>query len=306
MDTESSKSSTPSARCGYVTIIGRPNVGKSTLMNRLLHTKLSIVTPKPQTTRRRVLGVWTEPDAQIVFLDTPGIVTPKYSLHAAMMKIVDQAVESADVLMILTDVTSDDDVDFVKELLATSLAKSTLPKLLILNKIDLIPKPDLLPMMERYIRLGAFSDVIPISALKEDGLDRIKGCLIQRLPVQPKFYPDDVLTEQPERFFVAEIIRERIFFRFSEEIPYSTDVTIEEFKERPGKKDFIRAVILVERESQKAILIGRKGAALKRIGEEARREIERFIDRPVYLELWVKVKEDWRDNKNTLRELGYL
>ncbi len=293
-------------RCGYVTILGQPNVGKSTLMNQLLRVKLSIVTPKPQTTRQRVLGVLTDDQVQIIFLDTPGIIQPKYSLHLAMMKIVDQAVQSADVLMVMTDVTSPDDPEFVEELLKSSLAASSLPKLLVMNKIDRVAKPDLLPLMDRYVRMGAFTDTIPISALADDGLDRIKSCLAKLLPEQEAFYSADVLTEQPERFFVSEIIREKIFFRFSEEIPYSTDVVIEEFKERQGHKDFIRAVIIVERESQKAILIGRKGEALKRVGAEARASIERFLERPVFLELWVKVRPDWRDNKNVLRDLGYL
>lgn len=297
----------PSAiiRCGYVAIIGRPNVGKSTLMNQLLHVKLSIVTPKPQTTRQRVLGILNEPGTQAIFLDTPGLIAPQYALQTAMMKIADQSMEAADVLLIMIDGTSKAESDFVQELFKTKLLHSDIPKILAINKVDRMAKPELLPMMDAYIKTGFFKEVIPISALENDGVEQMKQVLFKYLPLNPPFYPPDALTEQPERFFVAEIIREKIFLHYTQEVPYSTEVVIEEFKERERGKDLIRAIIIVERDSQKAILIGKKGEALKRIGETARKDIETFLDRQVFLELWVKVKEEWRSNDAMLRSLGY-
>ncbi len=293
-------------RSGYAVIVGRPNVGKSTLMNQLLQVKLSIVSPKPQTTRQRVLGILNEPQLQVVFLDTPGMLQPHYELHAAMMRILDRAVESADVLLFMTDASDPGEPDFVRSWTGSPMARTELPKILLLNKVDLVPKLQLLPLIDGYQALNLFQEIIPVSALHNDGMDRVRTALTRCLPEQPPFYPVDALTEQPERFFVGEIIREKVFYRYADEVPYAADVHVEEFKERDGAKDFIRAVIYVERPSQKAILIGKRGSALKQVGEVARREIEAFLDRPVYLELWVKVKERWREDRNTLHELGYL
>jgi GTPase len=293
-------------RCGYVAIIGRPNAGKSTLLNQLLDFKLSIVTPKPQTTRHRILGILNEKNAQIIFLDTPGLIKPKYALQSAMMKIADQAIQSADVLLVMIDVTSSEDTDFVMNLFQHDLKNLDIPKVLLLNKVDLISKENLLPLIGRFHATALFNEIIPVSALKNDGTDIVKNCLIGLLPASERYYPEDTLTEQPEKFFVSEIIREKIFMLYGKEIPYSTDVMIEEFREGKSSKDFIRAAILVERPSQKAILIGKKGEALKRVGEIARKDIEIFLDRPVFLELWVKVKEDWRRNNSVLKNLGYL
>ncbi|MCB0833169.1 MAG: GTPase Era [Bacteroidetes bacterium] len=296
---------TTEKHCGYVAIIGRPNAGKSTLLNQLLEFKLSIVSPKPQTTRQKVLGILNEPDAQIIFLDTPGLIKPRYALQSAMMKIADGAIQSSDVIALIVDVTDKDHRAFVDELLKTNLKKTEAPILLLLNKVDRIAKPELLPLLESYHKTGLFRELIPISALKNDGVDRVKRALIGLLPVSEPFYPDDILTEQPERFFVAEIIREKIFYQFAEEIPYSTDVVIEEFKERSAGKTYIRAVVLVERDSQKAILVGKKGEASKQLGQAARVAMEEFLDRPVFLEIWVKVREDWRSDTRALRDLGY-
>lgn len=293
-------------RCGYVAIIGRPNAGKSTLLNQLLDFKLSIVTPKPQTTRQRILGILNENDVQIVFLDTPGLIKPKYALQSAMMKIADQAIQTADILLVMIDVKSDEDSDFVLGLFRNSLRDLNLPKILLLNKIDLVPKESLLPMIQQFHESRLFKAIIPISALNNDGVDLVKQNLIDLLPLAERFYPEDSLTEQPEKFFVSEIIREKVFLYYGKEIPYSTDVIIEEFKERAHSKDFIKAAIIVERPSQKSILIGKNGEALKRVGEESRKDIEHFLDRKVFLELWVKVKEDWRKNKSVLKNLGYL
>lgn len=290
-------------RSGYTAIIGKPNVGKSTMMNQILNIKLSIVSARPQTTRHRVMGIYNQPDAQIVFLDTPGLMIPKYSLQEAMMKTTRQVIESADVLLMIIDAT-DSDVHIPDEVMQT-LKSGRCPAIAALNKVDIVSKPDLLPKIAALNETGAFREIVPVSALTGDGLDRLKSCLIQHLPESPPYYPPDTLTEHPERFFVSEIIREKIFESYDKEIPYSTEVMIEEFRERDNRKDFIRAVILVERPGQKGILIGHKGQALKHIGELARKDIELFLDRPVYLELWVKVKENWRKNDMMLRSLGY-
>jgi GTP-binding protein Era len=289
-----------------VTIIGRPNAGKSTLLNQLLDFKLSIVTPKPQTTRHRILGILNEENVQIIFLDTPGLIRPKYELQSAMMKIADQAIQSADLLLVMADVTSSEDKDFILNLLQGEIKDRSIPKILALNKADLIAKDKLLPLIQNFDASGFFKEIIPISALKNDGVDTVKKCIVNYLPFAEKFYPEDTLTEMPEKFFVSEIIREKIFMLYGKEIPYSTDVMIEEFREGQNTKDFIRAAILVERPSQKSILIGKKGEAMKRVGEMARKDIETFLDRKVFLELWVKVKEDWRKNKSVLKSLGYL
>ncbi len=291
--------------CGFVAIIGQPNVGKSTLLNGLLDFKLSIVSPKPQTTRQRVLGIVNQPNAQIIFLDTPGLIIPKYELQSAMMKIANRAMEAADVLIVMADATSPTDFDFIRDMVTQRLASMGLPMLLVINKIDKVPKPELLPMMDGYLKLDIFKEVVPISAKKNDNVERLKSVIAQYLPVAKPFYPLDQLTEQPERFFVGEIIREKVFIHFDKEIPYSTEVQIEEFKERGGSKDFIRALIIVERDSQKAILIGKKGEALKRVGQHAREDIEKFLGRGVFLELLVKVKEEWRKDESSLRNFGY-
>jgi GTP-binding protein Era len=300
----SSPASDANFRSGYVTIIGRPNAGKSTLLNSLLNFKLSIVSPKPQTTRRRVLGIWNGPSAQIVFLDTPGLIDPRYRLQERMMNYAADAVATADALLPIVDATEFAAHDGV-EALRPYLEKTSRPCLLLLNKIDKVAKDHLLPMIDHYHRLDWFKEIIPVSALTGDGLDRVKHSLIESLPVHTPYYDPEILTEQPERFFVTEIIREKIFEQFSEEIPYSTDVTVDEFKEKKGRKDFIKVSIIVERASQKAILIGKQGSALKTLGAEARKDIEQFLGRPVFLELWVKVQEKWRDDETKLRRLGY-
>ncbi len=292
-----------SFKAGYVALIGRPNVGKSTLMNELLGQKLSIVTPKPQTTRHRVLGISSGNEHQIIFLDTPGLLIPRYKLQETMVKTARSAIEEADVLLFMIEPEekiSQANHSILSELVAT---KKTL--ILIINKIDLVEKDKLLPIIDQYSQSFKLSSIIPISAIKADGLEKVKQLIIEHLPVGFPFYPLDMITDQPERFFVAEIIREKIFQKYGEEIPYSTTVTIEEFKERNQGKDYVRGVIYVERASQKGIIIGKQGAALKKVGQIARAEIELFLGRPVYLELFVKVKEKWRQNEGILKELGY-
>ena len=294
-------------RAGYVAIVGEPNVGKSTLLNALLGQKISIVTPKPQTTRHKILGILSGENYQIVFLDTPGIIKPRYRLQEVMVEAARSAIEDADVVLLMIDVT-EVDTSTVEErynhliLLLRPLQK---PVLLLLNKIDLIRKSELLPMIDAFVKVYPFREIIPISALKADGVDDLREALMQFLPEGPPFYPPDIVSGQTERFFVSEIIREKIFQKFREEIPYSTAVQVVEFREREKGKDFISAEIYVERDSQKAILIGREGRALREVGFDARREIEEFLGREVYLELHVKVREKWRDSDAWLKRLGY-
>jgi GTP-binding protein Era len=289
----------PDHKSGYVALIGKPNVGKSTLMNRLLGRKLSIVTPKPQTTRHRILGISSGEKHQIIFLDTPGIIKPRYGLQEAMMSSVKSAIEDADILLFMADATQAEPDTFSLEELANR------PAILVINKMDLINREDALPLVQRYVALREFEEVIPISAVTGENLDRLMGAIVERLPLGPPFYPKDMISEHPERFFVAEIIREKIFEQFREEIPYSTQVNIVVYEERPEGKDFIQAEIVVERDTQKAILIGRQGSALKRIGTEARKDIETFLGTGVFLQLFVKVREDWRNRDTYLRSYGY-
>lgn len=287
-------------KSGYVSIIGKPNVGKSTLLNRLLRTKLAIISSKPQTTRKRLLGIITEGDCQCYFLDTPGLLKPDYELQKLMLDQIKIAVRDADVITCLVDpwFKSDDmPVEFIR-----SLSKS--PILCVINKIDLVEKSQLLPIIDAIKDLDV-EEILPVSALYGEGTEELKDTIFRYLPEGPFFYPEDDLSDNPERFFVAELIREKVFGLFKKEIPYATCVVIEEFKEREKGKDYIRALIYVERKSQKGILIGKNGEALKKIGAQARKDIEDFLGRQVYLELWVKVKEKWRKDKKFLKELGY-
>ncbi|MBE0433210.1 GTPase Era [candidate division WOR-3 bacterium] len=287
-------------KAGYVTIIGKPNVGKSTLLNGLLGTKISAVTSKPQTTRNRILGILTEGACQACFLDTPGIIHPEYELQEQMVKQIRNAVADADVLILMIDPWFKDDRVHQQFL---EIAHNV-PRITVINKIDLVARNELLPLINRLSQTQA-AEIIPVSALKGAGIQELKQAIFARLPDGDFIYPEDEVSDAPERFFVADFIREKIFETFKEEIPYASCVVIDEFKEREKGKDYIRAVIYVERASQKAILIGKGGAALKTIGERARREIESFLGRKVYLELWVKVKEKWRKDKKFLKELGY-
>lgn len=286
-------------RSGYVALIGKPNVGKSTLMNALVGRKLSIVTRKPQTTRHRVLGILSSEKSQIIFLDTPGIIKPRYRLHESMMHNVEDAIADADVLLFMADAQQSDpdefSLDFIKEKNA----------ILIINKIDLIRKEDALPLVDAYMQLRGFDAVVPISAKTGYNLDVLLEEIEQRLPLGPPFYPKEMVSEHPERFFVAEIIREKVFELYREEIPYSTQVNIVNFEERPGEKDLVSAEIVVERDAQKGIIIGKGGRALKKVGVAARADIEAFLERPIYLDLHVKVREGWRNKSSFLRSYGF-
>jgi GTP-binding protein Era len=289
-------------KAGYVAILGYPNAGKSTLLNQFLNYKLSIVSRKPQTTRKKVLGILTLKEVQIVFIDTPGLLNPKYNLQQIMSNYITNAIEDADVLLYLVDASR---VKKTPPKTIQFFSKVDKPVVLAINKIDLVEKEKLLPLISHLDKEIKFSAVVPISALKDDGLDCLCDEIIGLLPYCAPYFPVDYLTDQQERFFVSEIIREKIFELYSEEIPYSTHVQIEGFKERSGRKDFIVANIYIEKNSQKGIIIGKEGRALKKIGQLARAEIEKFLDRPVYLELFVKVLTDWRHKDSKLKELGY-
>lgn len=284
---------------GYIALIGKPNVGKSTLMNALVGRKLSIVTRKPQTTRHRVLGILSSDTYQIIFLDTPGIIKPRYRLHESMMHSVQDAIRDADLLVFMADAaTSTPDefsLDFIKDH----------PAILAINKMDRIRKENALPLVESYMEIRDFDAVVPISATEETNLDVLLEEIVDRLPPGPPFYPKEMISEHPERFFVAEIVREKIFQQYRQEIPYSVQVNVVQFEERDGERDFVSAEIVVARDAQKGILIGKGGSALKKLGIAARKDIEAFLERSIYLDLHVKVREDWRDRPAYLKSYGY-
>lgn len=295
----------PNFRCGYVVIVGEPNVGKSTLMNRLIGQKISIVTNKPQTTRHKLLGILSSDSYQIIFLDTPGLLKPKYKLQSFMMDAAYSAMNDADVIFMMVDaeekIDKKNDVDITFDL----IKKINKPTFLLINKVDLVNKFLLLPIIDFYSKKFPFVEIFPISALNGIGTDNLLNSLVNSLPLHPPYYPTDSVSDASERFFVSEIIREKIFEKYKQEIPYSTTVEITEFKERTVKKDFISAEIYVERQSQKGILIGKNGEALKSIGESARADLEKFLGRSVFLDLHVKVREKWRDSEAWLKRLGY-
>ncbi len=289
-------------RSGFIAIIGRPNVGKSTLMNCLLGEKISIISDKPQTTRNRIRGILSRPDAQLVFIDTPGIHKPLHKMNEIMVNTALGTYSEVDVIMLLVEATEKPGGG--DRFIIDSLAKVRTPVLLIINKVDLIAKERLLPLMQEYSTLYAFAEIIPVSALKQD-LGGLVDALLKRMPTGPKYFPDDQLTDQPERFVVSEIIREKIFELTKEEIPYSTAVMIDQVKEEPGLTR-IDATIFVDRDSQKGIVIGKNGALLKEIGTRARLDAEKLLGVKVFLQLWVKVKKGWRDDDRMLRNVGII
>jgi GTP-binding protein Era len=291
----------PDHRSGYVALIGKPNVGKSTLMNALVGQKLSIVTKKPQTTRQRVLGIHSGEDHQAIFLDTPGIIDPRYALQQSMMKSVSSAVSEADLLLFLADATRGDPDEM--SLRHVPEDKSAL---LVLTKMDRLPQEQALPLVDEYLGLRAFAEIVPTSGLKGTGVDALLEQITQHLPEGPPFYPKDQVSEHPERFFAAEIVREKVFQQFREEIPYSVQVNVTAFERRESRETLIDAEIVVNKSTQKGILIGAGGQAVKEVGAAAREDIERLLDgEDVYLQLHVKVREDWRETPAALRSYGY-
>ena len=293
-------------KAGFVSLIGRPNAGKSTLLNRLVGTKLAIVSDKPQTTRTKILGVRNYPDAQVVFLDTPGIHRPLHRMNVRMVDTAVDTIREVDVLGLVVDVTEAPGKGdrFVIDLVKDSRA----PVFLILNKIDLVKKSKLLPVLDRYAREGHFTELIPISAVTGDNVDRLERAIIDRLPEGEPLYPADYLTDQPERFFAAEIVREKLLQFTHDEIPFSSAVVIDRFEE-PEPQDQrgvlrLYGTIVVDRESQKPIVIGKGGDMIKRVGSAAREELERFFATRVYLDLHVRVNADWREDEHLLNDIG--
>jgi GTP-binding protein Era len=291
----------PGFRAGFVSVVGRPNVGKSTLVNRLVGQKVSIVSDKPQTTRNRILAVVNTPGGQIVLFDTPGIHKPMHRMNERMVQAAVKSLGQVDLAVWMIDVTEayGPGDRYVRDV----LKQAGKPVILAINKVDAVPKPRILPAIEQYRHLLDFADVVPVSALKGDNTDVLTARILAHLPEGEPLYPQDFLTDQPERFFVAEMIREQILRLTREEIPYSTGVVIDSFREEEGLVR-IEASILVERETQKGILIGRGGSMLKTVGTEARKQIEAFLDARVFLGLFVKVREKWREDKRVLDEMG--
>lgn len=291
-------------KSGFVGIIGRPNVGKSTLLNTFIGEKVAIITPKPQTTRNRILGIMNTDGGQIVFLDTPGIHRAKTPLNVQMVKSAMGTFGEADILLLVVE--ADRGLHDEDSLILDSLKGSKTPVILVINKIDLVTKEALLPLIDTFKDLYAFEEIIPISALKGFGVDRLTDILRRLLPEGPKLFPDDMITDRTERFIAAEIIREKILLLTRQEIPYATAVVVEAFKEEE-ERNFIRiqAAIIVEKDSQKGIVIGKKGAMLKDIGRQARKDLEHFFNAHIYLELFVKVRKDWTHDERLLKELGY-
>lgn len=290
-------------KAGFVNIVGNPNVGKSTLMNDLVGERISIITSKAQTTRHRIMGIVNTPDYQIVYSDTPGVLKPKYKLQESMLDFSQGALTDADVLLYVTDVVEDPtkNLDFLNR-----VAKEKVPVILIINKIDLLKgNADLIQIIDRWKEILPKAEVFPTSAKEHFNVDNLKKRILELLPVSPPFFGKDALTDKPARFFVTEIIREKILLNYDKEIPYSAEVLVEKFDEK-DETIHIMAVIYVERDTQKGIIIGRRGEKIKQVGTEARKEIERFFDKRVFLEIFVKVEDDWRNRENKLRAFGYI
>jgi GTP-binding protein Era len=289
-------------RSGFISIVGRPNVGKSTLLNALLGEKIAITSDKPQTTRNKIIGIVNQQNAQLVFMDTPGIHKPMHKMNEAMVKTALATYSEVDVILMLVEATERPGGG--DRFIIETLAQVKTPVFLLINKVDLIKKDALLPLIQEYSTLYKFAEIIPVSALKKD-FGGLLDNVLKRLPVGPKYFPDDQLTDQPERFVVAEMIREKVFELTKDEIPYSTAVVIEEMKEEP-EITRITAIIYVERDSQKGILIGKGGAMLKQIGTLARRDAEKLLGAKIFLQLWVKVKKGWREDDRMLKNIGIM
>jgi len=291
-----------SFKSGFVAVVGRPNAGKSTLVNTLVGSKVSIVTPVPQTTRNRILGILNRPTAQVIFMDTPGVHKPLSRLNQQMMSFVRQALADRDLAVLIVDASErfGKGDQFVIELLKQYAPRT----ILALNKIDRVHKPDLLPLIDRYSKLYGFEEIFPISALHGEGIEELLAAVVQRLPEGPQYFPSDEYTDQPERFLASEIIREKVIHHTKQEMPYVTAVLIDQFEEGETLTR-IHATIVVERDSQKPIVIGAGGARLKEIGSEARLDLEKLFPPKVYLELYVKVQPHWRNNRAVIAELDY-
>jgi GTP-binding protein Era len=302
-----SRTDNPAFRTGYVAVIGRPNVGKSTLVNRLVGQKLSIVSPRPQTTWHRILGIRNLPNAQMLFLDTPGIHKSEAVFNRGMIQSAIAALGDADVILWVVDASHPEDPDDQSILEELERQPPGKPLLLILNKVDCVAKPELLPMIAAWQARYAFREIVPLSARSGDNVDRLEALLLQEIPVGHALYPADELSDRSERFFIAEILRERAFELLRQELPYAVAVEVEAVRAREGRElTDVEATLYVEKESQKGIVIGAGGAMLKRIGSQARPEIEALLETPVFLRLTVKVLEGWRKDPAALKRFGYL
>ena len=290
-------------KSGYVSIIGEPNVGKSTLLNAMMGEKLAIVTPKPQTTRNQITGIVTTEVYQIIFVDTPGVLKPRYRLHNEMVKAAYRAIRDADVVIYMIDVQQP--TPLLEESILDKIQTARQKTILAINKIDRISSLALLPIITEYSEKFPFTEILPISAKTKEGVSKLLDLIVAYLPEGPRYFPEDQISDKPERFFIAETIREKLFINAQQEIPYASSIVVEEFKERSNGITYIRALIYAERESQKRILIGERGKMIKRIGRLARMEIEQFLNSRVFLDLHVSVKANWRRDPRKLKDMGY-
>ncbi len=290
-------------KSGFVSIVGRPNVGKSTLINTVIGEKIAIVSDKPQTTRTRIQGIYTCNDGQIIFVDTPGIHKPRHLLGEYMVKVSTRSIQEVDIVFYMTDVTRP--FGGGEEYILKQLENTSAPVFLLVNKIDLVSERQVQEYIQTFNKQRNFTDVIPLSAARGTNIGILLEKTFEYLPDGPLYYPEDDLTDQPVSFLIGELIREKALILTRDEVPHSLAVEVEEYKNQNGGKVYLRAVIYTERDSQKGIVIGKKGQMLKNIGEQSRRDIEKMLDCPVYLDLWVKVKKNWRDSENNLNQLGY-
>ncbi|MFC7060668.1 GTPase Era [Halobacillus seohaensis] len=291
-------------KSGFIAIVGRPNVGKSTFMNRVIGEKIAIMSDKPQTTRNKIQGVLTEKDVQMIFIDTPGIHKPKHKLGDYMVKVAENTLNEVDAIMFM--INAEEGYGRGDQFIIDRLERINQPVFLIVNKIDKVHPDQLLQLIDQYRTMLDFEEIVPISALEGNNVNHLLGVLKNHLPEGPQFYPDDQITDHPERFIVSELIREKVLHLTREEIPHSIAVVIETIKPREDSNAvFIQAVIIVERNSQKGIIIGKQGSMLKEVGQRARKDIETLLGSKVYLELWVKVQKDWRNKQNQLSDFGY-
>lgn len=291
-------------RSGFVTIIGRPNVGKSTLTNQIIGEKVSIISDKIQTTRHTIHGVYTDDEAQIIFIDTPGIHKPKHRLGDYMVEVSVQSIHDVDIILFM--INAKEGYGKGDEFILEKLNKIDKPIFLIINKVDLIHPDNLFPLIDQYKDKCDFEEIIPVSALNGNNVSKLVELIKEKLPFGPKYYSDDQLTNRSERFMISELIREKVLHHTQEEVPHSINVIVESLEERNENTVYIQAVIITERSSQKGIIIGKQGRMLKTIGKEARIDIEQMLDKKVFLDLWVKVQKDWRNKQSLLSEYGFL
>ncbi|ENQ3104200.1 GTP-binding protein Era [Bacillus sp. 491mf] len=290
-------------KSGFVSIIGRPNVGKSTFLNHIIGQKIAIMSDKPQTTRNKIQGVYTENDAQVVFIDTPGIHKPKHKLGDFMVKMAQTTIKEVDIVLFM--VNAEEGFGRGEEFIIEKLQETKQPVFLVINKIDQVHPEELLGLIDRYRTLYNFAEIVPISALQGNNVDALIGAIKKYLPEGPQYYPENQVTDHPERFIIAELIREKVLHLTREEVPHSVAVVIDAIQKREGGAIYVNATIIVERPSQKGIVIGKQGKMLKEIGKRARFDVESLLGSRVFLELWVKVQKDWRNKMSHLRDLGF-